>query len=298
MKVYLAGEISLKALEKTGVYDAFFAACKNRLFTYFYHDDPKEPEIQEYLKRGVSLFLDSGAFSAYTQKSSVDMDKYAAYIKDCPFYYPVANLDEVGGTGQVSFDNMLKLCDMVGKDRILPVFHESDDDFWLDKILDMGFTYIAFSGLVKGSWTRLERWFDKSFPRICDKNGVPFIKIHGFGHTTMKALIGYPWYSVDSSSWMQSAIYGGCVFLRDKKLTQIIFSNESPDIREINSRHYNSLPQASKDAVDSWLQEIGVTAQQCAVHWVPRAIVNAYTFSRLDELAPTKFTVKQETLFA
>lgn len=297
MHVYLAGEVSLSALERTGVYDAFFKSCTHRLFSYFYHDNADSEEIKTYVDKGVNLFLDSGAFSAFTKDKIIDIEAYAEYVKACPFYYPVANLDVIGDTGKASFDNMVKLRDLVGQERLMPVFHQSDDDEWLDKILDMGFDYIALGGLVGSSWEKMSPWLNKTWARLVDKDGKPKLKVHGFGLTAIRALLAYPWYSVDSSSWMQSSIYGNGIFLVNKKLMGITFSEQNPDRRDIDSRHYECLPAAHKARIDALLDEIGVTAKQASEHWVPRSIINAHTFGQLGQLAPETYQPAQQTLF-
>lgn len=179
----------------------------------------------------------------------------------------------------------------------MPVFHQSDEDHWLDKILAGNYTYLALGGLVGSSWEKMRPWLDKVWAKLVDKDGYPIIKVHGFGLTAIPALKRYPWYSVDSSSWMQSSIYGGCVFWENKKLQQIIFSDESPDRREINSRHYSCLPKPQRDLVDGYLDVVGVTAEMCAKHWVPRSIVNAYAFGRLDGFQPETFRQMEVGLF-
>lgn len=300
MKVYLAGEISLSALQRTGVYEAFFKACKYRLFSYYYHSDPKEHEIHLYNENGIGLFLDSGAFSAFTKNTTIDLEQYAAYVNECPFYYPVANLDVIGDTGAQSFANMEKLAGLIDKKRLMPVYHQQDEQHWLDKILDAGYDYIALGGLVGtgASWSTLEAWLDHTWDRLVDPvTREPKIKVHGFGLTTIKALLKYPWYSVDSSSWMMSSIYGDCTFVVNNSLLHVVFSEQNQAKREINSRHYDCLPAAQQQVVDAYLSQLGINAKQCSEHWVPRSIVNAYAFTSLDAMAPKTFTIAQQGLF-
>lgn len=57
--------------------------------------------------------------------------------------------------------------------------------------------------------TKLIPWLDNLFKNyLCNKDGTARVKLHGFGLTTMKLLLRYPWYSVDSTSWMMTSNMG------------------------------------------------------------------------------------------
>ena len=76
------------------------------------------------------------------------------------------------------------------------------------------------------------------------------------------------------------------------------FSDESPDKYNVNSWHYDRLTPPQRARVDQWLARMGVTAEQLASHYSFRHLVNARTFTEIEEMetVPT-FKLVQETLF-
>lgn len=286
-------------LEQIDKLEMFFDICTHRLFSYYYHPKVDDKEIHEYKDRGVHLFLDSGAFTAFTKKKEIDIELYARYINTNNFFYPVANLDDIGDDGPKSYANMCRLIELVGPDIIMPVFHYSDKMEWLFKLLEEGHKYIALGGLVGASWQVLQPWLDTVWQHLVDKDGKPLLKVHGFGLTTVKAMTSYPWYSVDSSSWMQSAIYGSGMFVRPGgRVVKVIFSEENPDKRNLNGWHFQTLPAPLKEEVRSWLEPFDMTPEQCGEYWGYRCVVNARAYMDLGKhLASETFKRAQEVLF-
>lgn len=298
MRVFLAGEFPMQRLHDIDKLELFFSICTDRLFSYFYHPKPHDEEVREYVRRGVRLFLDSGAFTAWTKKVEIPIPEYADFIKQTGFWYPTSNLDVIGDDGEKSFANQLALEDLLGPDVIMPVFHLRDNFKWLDKIMERNPYYIALGGLVGAPWHQVEPWLNKVWQAITDSNGRPLVRCHGFGLTTVKAITGYPWYSVDSSSWMQTAIYGSCLFVGKRpKPVKVVFSELSPEARKLGGWHFFTLPAKQQEEVRSWLEPYDVTPEQCAEYWGYRCVVNAQGFNDLSALAPKQFKQTQETLF-
>lgn len=298
MKVFLAGEFPLARMEGIGHLQTFWDICDYRLFSYYYHGNPKDEEVLEHHNNGIELFLDSGAFTAFTKKKTIDIDRYIDFAQEADYYYPVSNLDVIGDSGEKSFENMQYIADRMGKKRLMPVFHLRDDIEWLPRILDEGYEYIALGGLVGSTFTQMSEWLDLVWHKyLTHPDGTPKLKVHGFGLTTVRAITGYPWYSVDSSSWLMTSIYGSCYFVQPHGTVKVIFSEENPQKRNANSWHYNTLPPVQKQEVDAWLEPFGITAAQCAEYWAYRCIINAAGFASLDQFAPTKYKQKQRVLF-
>ena len=92
----------------------------------------------------------------------------------------------------------------------MPVVHYPEDPVWLEKYLSRGHDMIGLGGLVgKSSQEACKRWLDDCFDRICDSHDrLPMVKIHGFGVTSIPLLSRYPFYSVDSKTWLDVAAYG------------------------------------------------------------------------------------------
>jgi len=306
MKVYLAGETPMSKDEGWGrdvegwQTGALAGVIKRRLYSFYYHNKI-DREVQASLDSGHELFLDSGAFSAHTQGKTITIDDYAKFIHANGMHFSVkANLDDIGDTGPKSWENWQELkrqgCD------VFPVHHAADEDRFLLKILDelepdTGF--MALGGLVGASRSVLRSWLDYIWAKFLVKeDGTPRVRVHGFGLTDTELMLRYPWYSVDSSSWVMTGIFGGCIFREGGTFYKVQFSDESPDKYNVNSWHYDRLTPPQRARVDQWLARMGVTAEQLASHYSFRHLVNARTFTEIEEMetVPT-FKLVQETLF-
>ena len=151
---------------------------------------------------GTRLFVDSGAFSAYTRGVVIDIEEFVEFIKqheDRLFCY--AALDVIGdwkGTRK-NYDRMKEL----GVDPI-PCYHYGEPLIELEKYCEDGVEYIALGGAVEyaSSRAKLQEFLDSCWSVL--KDHFP-IKVHGFGITAQWALERYPFYSCDSTA----AICGG-----------------------------------------------------------------------------------------
>jgi hypothetical protein len=92
----------------------------------------------------------------------------------------------------------------------VPVIHFGTPMKWLEKYLAKGYDYIALGGIGQEiSQSVYARWGDQAFDRICDQpSRKPLTKVHGFAMTAVRLMKRYPWYSVDSTSWLTFGSYG------------------------------------------------------------------------------------------
>lgn len=144
-----------------------------------------------------NCFLDSGAFTAFTQGREIDIDHYIGTIKKIgiPYY---AGLDVIGDW-QATAKN-IKYMEDKGLSPI-PAFHFGSPIEELERMLDK-YDYIALGGLVPHAANRkkLEAWLDKCFSVIVKHK--PLRKIHLFGINSLWAWKRYPIYSADATSWV------------------------------------------------------------------------------------------------
>lgn len=159
---------------------------------------------EKYVEKfyGTELFIDSGAFTAETQGVHIDIHKYCEWLLERKHNFTLyANLDVIS-SAEESYKNY-EIMKGYGLNP-LPAFHEGEDIAYLHKYLQQE-DYIALGGLVGAGKPNLRVFLDKCFNII--KDYWPK-KIHGFGLTAPWALQRYPFYSVDSTSWM-SYKFGG-----------------------------------------------------------------------------------------
>lgn len=91
---------------------------------------------------------------------------------------------------------------------VIPVYHFAEDIKWF-KLYMQHTDYIGISGLGQGIPKRdYYEWVNKVFQLICDKDGIPQWKLHGFALTSVELIKRYPFYSIDSSSWVQFSRFG------------------------------------------------------------------------------------------
>lgn len=168
-----------------------------------------------------NILLDSGAFSMFRRGLEIDIQEYIKYCKDhaqdVDAYVALDSLPGENGTmdhsqatieksATKSYEN-LQIMKAAGLSPI-PVFHQGERFYWLDKMLEDGETYIGVSPYLRSHQSEIIQWADKCFTRITDKTGRPLIKTHGFGVTACNLCTRYPWHSVDSTSWSVGGGYG------------------------------------------------------------------------------------------
>ena len=212
-------------------------------------------------KKKVKLFLYSGAYSAKTQGVHIDIDKYIKFIKEHQDLIDVyANLDSIDNPEE-TWENQ-KYMEDAGLYPI-PVYHYGEPIKYLEKCLK--YPYIALGGMVGGSTSGLIKWLDQIWKNyLCDENGLPKVKVHGFGLTSLVAMMRYPWYSVDSTSWVMTGRMGsiyvpkkkGGQWIYDENSWKISVSSKSPDIKK-KGQHISNISFEERKVILQYLEEKG-----------------------------------------
>ena len=87
----------------------------------------------------------------------------------------------------------------------LPSVHGDSGEEWMHRYIDAGYDYLGIgAGHRWGSKTKTRVFLDRVH-EIAAKRGV---KLHGYGMTSPEHMIHYPWYSLDSSTWLKMSITG------------------------------------------------------------------------------------------
>lgn len=157
----------------------------------------------------IDLMLDSGAFTAWTQKKSIDLEKYCQFILDNEKYIKKSvNLDVIGPKDPESAAEAGMANFHVMRDHginCMPVLHARESWKHLDKMLEMT-DYIGLSGTSLVSPVEDRVWHRLIWNYVTDSEGYPIAKFHSFGNTSEYMALTMPWYSMDSATWM---IQGG-----------------------------------------------------------------------------------------
>jgi hypothetical protein len=215
-------------------------------------------------KKEINLFLDSGAFSAFTQGVEINIREYIVFIKEHEQYLEVyANLDVIGDA-EATLKNQT-IMEAAGLTP-LPCFHQGSPYSYLQNYID-NYDYVALGGLAGGRYSRDEVriHLDKCFSEfICDKKGMPQLKVHGFGLTSNRFLWRYPWYSVDSTSWVLTGRLGSVLVPKYKNGKwnhredpwKVGVSDRSPSKKEAG-KHFSTYSQMEREVIQSYLDYKG-----------------------------------------
>ena len=264
------------------------------LESYFKKNDGLDKMIKKH--RDLSLFLDSGAYSAFTQNIEIDIDEYIQYIKDnrdCISQYAVL---DVIGDAQGTLENQLYMEER-GLSPI-PCFHYGDDEMYLREYLKKN-NYIALGGMVKRPKIQLEYWLDEIWGKyLTNADGTAKLKIHGFGMTFVSLMKRYPWYSVDSTSWVLTGRFGA-VFCDVGDYNKIAISNKG-DVE--GTGHYCQLDKHSQERIQKYFANLGegYTIEELAEDYKKRDEVNILYFLDLEKYLtdnPARFIQTQTALF-
>lgn len=182
-------EAALKAGVKNSLQSFYSLGCGKQI--------PNNKEFENYL-------LDSGGYSARKHGIDINVEDYARYLNN--YKIKVAfNLDFKDN--EKSLRNQ-KYLETHTNTYILPVYHgtEWEDKKW-DGLLEYyieNYPYIALGGMAGRENTKenMPRFLNYVFSRTRDK-----VRVHGLGMTTKSMLQRYPFYTVDSTSWMSAALF-------------------------------------------------------------------------------------------
>lgn len=248
-----------------------------------YHYVDKEQYVNAMRERGEKVFLDSGAFSAHTLGAEIKLEDYCHYIKrnediirneDGELLCSV--LDGIGDA-QKTLDNQ-KLMEKNGV-RPLPCFHYGEDESYLEWYIT-NYDYITLGGMVRKGSPQLVIWLDRIFDRhLLDGSGKPRVKVHGFGMTSVKLMERYPWWSCDSSSWIQSAAFGSVII---PGVGTISVSDKSPD-RHTWGKHVSTLSDIERERVCEYFETRGFNNERLSTVYESRAAFNIGSFRELNE---------------
>lgn len=196
---------------------------RNFLNSFYSLGCGKNPPIAKTLCE--TYVLDSGGYSARVHGVDIDVKRYAEYLNkyniEYAFNLDVLDLDE-------SLKNFYYLNENTNT-YIMPVYHGPE---WKDKrtrgLLDYYidcYPFIALGGIAgkEISEENTRRFLDFVFKRTRDK-----IMVHGLGTTRLPLLQKYPFFCVDSTSWLAASKHG----------SSAVYSDEMAKVRA-RTRHYN-----------------------------------------------------------
>lgn len=212
------------------VYFPYLEQCnvKNLLHSFEYKDAFLKV-LQKFNVKNKFYMIDSGAFSAWSKGTKVNLDEYIDFCKFVTTKYPdndwkIVNLDVIPGSfGRVPTAQERAYSAQKGWENYeymmrkglkpIHIFHQFEDFKWLKQLMASS-DYIGISPDNSQSVDSRVRWLSQVYSVVKDK-----VKTHGFACTGSGFLKVAPFYSVDSSSWSVGPRYGIFTYFDQKTLS-------------------------------------------------------------------------------
>ncbi len=125
------------------------------------------------------------------------------------------------------------------------------------------------------STKQLIYWLDRLWEEhLCDSSGNPRVRVHGFGLTSLPLMKRYPWFSVDSSTWVQNAANGMVLIPGHGTMT---VSSRSPN-RKMKGQHMETFTAPQTEAIKEYFRSLGFDPDRLADEYISRWAFNCWAF--------------------
>lgn len=264
--------------------DIVFDEPGNILMSYFYvrQKFSKFIELLENKKANKKLFIDSGAFTAWTKQESIDVDEYINFINTYSEHIELyGQIDVIPGdiikghtpeqveeAAAATWENYLYMRPRMKKpEGLLYTFHVGEPYRYLEQALEwrddngQPIPYIALGGMVGKPMPTKKSFLDSCF-NIIKKSSNPKVKVHAFGMTSFSLLEAYPITSADSTSWIMTGANGNII----TDVGIIAISEKAKRLPE----HYSHLCPSHQDAFEKTISKYGFTLDELQVDYKAR----------------------------
>lgn len=294
----------------------------DELVPRFCHPTPRFAELRSYWELkdftghtlpifGRPFFLDSGAFSAYAKGVTIRVEDYAEFLlrygSQMEYY---ANLDWIprannwqakAEAARITLENQLYLESRGLKP--IPVFHAFEPWPYLHSYIE-NYEYICLGGLV-ADWGIDDFLKDAWGHHLTNPDGSPKVKVHGFGMTTIRHLLSFPWFSVDSQTWLVQSKYGLVAFppetlhgfdYRTKPILVGVSDNSS--MKHEEGKHYDNMTEWQRKSMDKYLAQWNLKISDLRAHPTNRFIANLNYWLEVEKACstPVKRAVQLELI--
>lgn len=236
---------------------------------------------------GRPYFIDSGAFSAYSKGQPVTLDEYSKFLDKYHDQIDVyANLDSIPKQMTPEAREQAAMETLANQQYLesfglkpLPVFHMGEPYEYLESYLEE-YEYICLGGLVDSG--DYDIFFNHVWENyLTDGAGRPTHKIHAFGMTSVPQMVNYPWFSVDSSTWLVHSKIGYISY--PKKLVKgwdwndkplLVAVSDKSSARQHIDKHYDTMSSARQESVREYLSMWNLEVDELRKHPVKRFEAN------------------------
>lgn len=282
-------------------FQLYFAGSQNKLAEDYLHKHGANRLASQLLDRNVIsswiegrtrgecrgyLFIDSGAYSAHTKGTKLDVDAYIEYLNSMDEELHIfAQVDKIPGVFRqpktkeqlaeapaLSWQNYLYMRDKVkSPHKLIPIFHQGEDYKWLHNMLEwtdangQHIPYIGISPANDQPVKEKERFIAKSF-KIIKHSSNPNVCTHAFGMTSLHILERYPFTSADSTSWILNGA-NGSIMTKYGSVTISSGRLAAPD-------HILKMPKEAQKEIQRYVESHGYTMTGLADDYKQRILFN------------------------
>ena len=292
-RIYIAGTSVCEPKTNPTLQHLFAVGWK--LHSFFHCKEEKGLEMKWFdmnKENKVCLFLDSGAFSAWTQGVEINIQEYIQFcLEHLDIVDVIANLDVIPGRpyqrltqkdiddsamqGWINYKKMRNAG--IPREKLVHIFHQGEDMKWLRRMVKE-MPYIGLSPANDKTTAQKVMWLDSCMEHVTDKDGMPIVKFHGFAVTSLRLMLRYPWYSVDSTSWVVTGRLGSIYVPRfrdgewiyDENSWKISVSNRSPGTKEAG-KHINTLSPRQRQTILDYIDAKGYKLGKSRFEKVPQS---------------------------
>ncbi len=173
--------------------------------------------------------------------------------------------------------------------RPIPVYHFGEDIKHWKRMVD-NYDYIGIGGVAGGvTLGQFVNFADPAFEYLWQTK--PDCKVHGFAVTSHQLMTRYPFWSVDSTTWLKHAAYGNIMAPHwsgpkgdfDYFQPPLIYSvSDVSLVKATKSPHYTlACPPAEVERVNEYFRRAGVDPEKLKVDMLERFRVNIYYYGEL-----------------
>lgn len=290
--LYLSGSSSGKEHEEAMVKHG----CTHRCYSFAYcspegfnYASKMKEALEASVSLGVGVMIDSSAasFHGLARKRNVGKHKredilklrdsvisqYVGYVqqhrKEWDWYVSFDYTHDA----QICWDMQMFL-EKQGI-RPVPVYHSGQDTEWFERYCKAGYKIIGIGGTVqRRGYAGIRHALDQIFDIAVKYN----VKLHGFGITSLSLMLMYPWYSVDSASWVKVAAYGSVLHVDEQR--GIVSEMHFTDRNASGKTKYAHMPRELRREVGKEIEANGFKVKDLQTDSNARCMYNVYMYTQ------------------
>jgi len=277
------------------------SGCTHRCYSYaytgkdaIYYSRRLAKSLKLSINEGVGIMMDSGAHSFHKMLSAsggqVSKSKKRSHdqvdtLKDefVKGYMKYVHKEEKLWDFYVTFDyrkhcpTIFKMQNTFRENNLnpVPVYHGDKGTDWLLRYVDMGCKLICIGSIARPSYRGLRYYFDQVF-KIGQQHKLKF---HGLAFTSLALMYQYPWYSVDSATWVKVSAFGKIIVLSPYRnvITQVHISDQASSF----DASYNNFPKEIRKHFRQQVEVHGFDFDLLRRDLRERCTYNAYMFNKV-----------------